>query len=120
MINSQQKGKRGELEVVKILNKHLGTNMRRTPQSGGMSFKGDIIDIYPENPLFDYHIEIKNQKSLAIPRWIRQMEYDCPLGKSPLLIAKYKGQWYVWQDLYDFIGNIKSEWNPIPVKGGLK
>ena len=61
-INSKQKGNRGEREVVNILNRHLNVKMRRTPLSGGMSFKGDIIDISPDNPLYDFHIEIKIQR----------------------------------------------------------
>jgi len=55
MINAQNKGKRGELEVVRIINKNLGTKIRRTPNSGGLSFKGDIIDIDDISILFDYH-----------------------------------------------------------------
>jgi len=52
-INSQQKGKRAEREVAKLINKYLDTNVRRTPQSGGMSIKGDIIDINPDSPAFN-------------------------------------------------------------------
>jgi len=103
-INSKQKGNRGEREVVNILNKHLGTNMRRTPLSGGMSFKGDIIDISPDNPLYEFHIEIKNTKSLQIPKWLKQIEDDMPLGKTGLLIYKQKGTWRADFTLNDFIG----------------
>ena len=103
MINSQKKGKRGELAVVKIINKYLGTNFRRTPNSGGLSFKGDIIDIDNTNPLYDFHIEIKNTNTLQIPKWMVQIENDAPLGKTGLLIAKYKGGWYSWLTLEDFL-----------------
>ena len=103
MINSQRKGKRGELAVVKIINKYLGTNFRRTPNSGGLSFKGDIIDIDNTNPLYDFHIEIKNTNTLQIPKWMVQIENDAPLGKTGLLIAKYKGGWYSWLTLEDFL-----------------
>ena len=103
MINSQRKGKRGELQVVKIINKYLGTNFRRTPNSGGLSIKGDIIDIDNTNPLYDFHIEIKNTNTLQIPKWMNQIENDMPLGKSGLLIAKFKGSWYSWLGLEDFL-----------------
>ena len=60
-INSQAKGKRAEREVAKLINKYLGTNVRRTPQSGGMTIKGDIIDIIPDSPAYQFHFEIKDQ-----------------------------------------------------------
>ena len=103
MINSNAKGKRGELQVVKIINKYLGTNFRRTPNSGGLSIKGDIIDIDNTNPLYDFHIEIKNTNSLQIPKWSKQIESDMPLGKTGLLIAKFKGNWFTWLALEDFL-----------------
>jgi len=103
MINSSQKGKRGEREVVSIINKYLGTNFRRTPNSGGLSFKGDIIDIDNTNPLYDFHIEIKNTNTLQIPKWMDQIEKDQPLGKTGLLISKFKGKWFSWLSLQDFL-----------------
>ncbi len=56
-INSQAKGKRAEREVAKLINRYLGTNVRRTPLSGGLNFKGDICDINPDSPAFNYHFE---------------------------------------------------------------
>ena len=103
MINSQKKGKRGELQVVKIINKYLGTNFRRTPNSGGLSIKGDIIDIDNTNPLYDFHIEIKNTNTLQIPKWMDQIDRDLPLGKTGLLIAKFRGSWFSWFSLEDFL-----------------
>jgi len=103
MINSQKKGKRGELAVVKIINKYLGTNFRKTPNSGGLSFKGDIIDIDNTNPLYDFHIEIKNTNTLQIPKWMDQIDRDLPLGKTGLLIAKFRGSWFSWFSLEDFL-----------------
>jgi len=103
MINSNAKGKRGELAVVKIINKYLGTNFRRTPNSGGLSFKGDIIDIDNTNPLYDFHIEIKNTNTLQIPKWMEQIDRDLPLGKTGLLIAKFRGGWFAWLSLEDFL-----------------
>ena len=103
MINSSQKGKRAEREVVTIINKYLGTNFKRTPNSGGLSFKGDIIDIDNSNPLYEFHIEIKNTNTLQIPKWMKQIDNDMPLGKTGLLIAKFKGDWYTWLTLQDFL-----------------
>ena len=103
MINSQKKGKRGELQVVKIINKYLGTNFRRTPNSGGLSIKGDIIDIDNSNPLYEFHIEIKNTNTLQIPKWMEQIDRDLPLGKTGLLIAKFRRGWFTWLSLEDFL-----------------
>ena len=89
MINANAKGKRGELAVVKIINKYLGTNFRRTPNSGGLSFKGDIIDIDNTNPLYDFHIEIKNTNTLQIPKWMEQIDRDLPLGKTELGLSNF-------------------------------
>ena len=108
MINSNAKGKRGELQVVKIINRYLGTNFRRTPNSGGLSIKGDIIDIDNSNPLYEFHIEIKNTNTLQIPKWMQQIENDMPLGKSGLLIAKFKHSWFSWLRLEDFLFLVSS------------
>ena len=63
-INSRDKGNRAEREVAKTINRYLGTNCRRTPLSGGLSIKGDIIDVDPDSAAFDYHFEIKDQKKV--------------------------------------------------------
>ena len=85
-LNSNQKGKRFERDVAKQLNKKFNTNVRRTPMSGGMSIKGDIIDINPDSILFDYHWECKNQEKLNIWKALEQSRNDAPRGKTPLVI----------------------------------
>ena len=92
-INSQQKGKRAEREVAKLINKHLHTNCRRTPLSGGLSIKGDIIDIDPDSVAFQYHFEIKDQKKLMIPKWWEQIYSDCG-SKIPINIFKMNAKFY--------------------------
>ena len=42
-MNSQKKGKRFELQVAKYLSREFKYEIRRTPNSGGLSIKGDII-----------------------------------------------------------------------------
>ena len=107
-INSNEKGKRGEREVVQLINRSLGTNFRRTPNSGGLSFKGDIIDIDSDNPLFEFHIEVKNTKILNIPGWMKQIHRDIPLGKRPLLIFKHKGKYHTTLELLDLLHLVKT------------
>tara|TARA_Y100001951_G_scaffold33417_1_gene26351 strand:- start:40 stop:441 length:402 start_codon:yes stop_codon:yes gene_type:complete len=107
-INSQQKGKRAEREVAKLINKYLGTNVRRTPQSGGLSIKGDIIDINPDSAAFDYHFEVKDQKKLMIPKWWEQIYGDCPKGKIPINVFKMNARFYATLEFTDFL-NLLAE-----------
>ena len=85
-MNANQKGKRFERDVAKQLNKKFNTNVRRTPMSGGMSIKGDIIDINPDSVLFDYHWECKNQEKLNIWKALEQARSDKPMGKTPVVV----------------------------------
>jgi len=107
-INSQKKGKRAELEVAKLINQYLGTNVRRTPQSGGLSIKGDIIDIDPSSPAFDYHFEVKDQKKLMIPKWWEQIDGDCPPGKTPVNVFKMNAKFYATLEFRDWL-NLLTE-----------
>tara|TARA_R100000908_G_C3742082_1_gene138343 strand:+ start:811 stop:1248 length:438 start_codon:yes stop_codon:yes gene_type:complete len=102
-INSQAKGKRAEREVAKLINRYLGTNVRRTPQSGGMSIKGDIIDINPDSAAYNYHFEVKDQKKLMIPKWWQQIEDDCPVAKTPVNVFKMNAQFYATMQFTDWL-----------------
>ncbi len=106
MINSQAKGKKAERDVAKEINRFLGTNVRRTPQSGGMSIKGDIIDINPESAAFDYHFEVKNQKNLMIKKWWEQIYSDCPPGKTPVNVFKMNAKFYATLELKDWLSSL--------------
>ncbi len=106
MINSQNKGKKAERDVAKEINKYLGTNVRRTPQSGGMSIKGDIIDINPNSAAFDYHFEVKNQKNLSIKKWWEQIYSDCPPGKTPVNVFKMNAKFYATLELKDWLSSL--------------
>lgn len=104
MVNAREKGKRKELEIAKILNNAFGTNVRRTPCSGGLSIKGDIIDINQSSILSRFHFEIKNQEKLNIWRALSQSQSDCPVGKIPLVVySKAFEDNYVTLRLNDFI-----------------
>ena len=104
MINSQAKGKRYELKISKYINKILGTFLRRTPLSGGMELKGDILEINPDSPMFDKHIECKHQTTLHLPKWWDQTTRDCPVGKTPVLIFNMKGRDMVCIELDEWLG----------------
>ena len=104
MINSGQKGKRYERAIAKKINKFLGTNLRRTPNSGGLSLKGDILEINPASPVFEFHFELKNQKSLHLPKWWKQTLDDCPVSKTPMLVFRMSGEDLVALGLNDWLG----------------
>ncbi len=112
MINSQNKGKRAEREVAKIINQMLGTNAKRTPQSGGLDFKGDILDTSTDSIIHLYHFEIKDHKSIQIGKWWEQATGDCNVRKTPLLIFnlhhKNKSEWLACLSLYDLLGLLKE------------
>ena len=102
-INSQAKGKRAEREVAKLINKYLGTNVRRTPLSGALNFKGDIIDINPDSAAYQFHFEVKDQKKLMIPKWWEQIDDDCPLAKTPVNVFKMNAQFYATMQFTDWL-----------------
>ena len=104
-INSRDKGNRAEREVAKLINTYLGTNCRRTPLSGGLSIKGDIIDIDPDSIAFQYHFEIKNTKKLSIPIWWRQIYNDCG-KKIPVNIFKMNAKFYATLELRDWLSDL--------------
>jgi hypothetical protein len=105
---SRRKGKTGELEVAKILATH-GFECRRTPNSGGLAIKGDLTG------LDGYHVEIKRQETLAIPKWLRQAHADAG-PDTPLLVFRRNrtnqgdpiGRWHVCLPLEAFAGLLKE------------
>ena len=121
-INSQAKGKRAEREVAKLINRYLGTNVRRTPQSGGMSIKGDIIDINPDSAAYQFHFEVKDQKKLMIPKWWEQINDDCPVAKTPVNVFKMNAQFYAtmqftdWLSLLSEIEELKQKINDLQLR----
>ena len=120
MVKPQEKGKRGEREVAKILNKIFGSDLKRTPNSGGLSIKGDIVvKRFKWFRIHKYHLEVKNRKNLAIPEWIRQARSDCG-KKMPVVIFPLKHtykifnkppitikQWYVLTRIEDWANELR-------------
>tara|TARA_R100000700_G_C3171733_1_gene146282 strand:+ start:530 stop:949 length:420 start_codon:yes stop_codon:yes gene_type:complete len=104
-INSRDKGNRAEREVAKTINRYLGTNCRRTPLSGGLSIKGDIIDIDPDSVAAQYHFEIKNTKKLSLPMWWKQINND-NTSKIPVNIFKMNGKFYSTLELNDWLSDL--------------
>lgn len=88
------------------MNAILGTNIRRTPNSGGLSIKGDLLDL--SGVLKDFHWELKAQEKLNIWSALAQSRSDCPAGKTPLVVfTRNQEQSYVAMPFMEFINFIK-------------
>jgi Holliday junction resolvase len=85
-MNSQKKGKRFELQVAKYLSREFETEIRRTPNSGGLSLKGDIMAT--QGILSEFNWECKNQEKLNIWKALEQSANDCigSHNKKPLVV----------------------------------
>jgi len=101
-MNSNKKGKRFELQVAKYLSKEFNSEIRRTPNSGGLSIKGDIMAT--QGILSEFNWECKNQEKLNIWKALEQSANDC-IGshKQPLVVfTKNFEKDYVALRLEDF------------------
>ena len=104
-MNSQQKGKRFERKIASYIAEKFGIRCRRTPQSGGMDFKGDIISLSGRPA--DFHWEIKNQEKLNIWKALSQAERDCQAPKIPVVVfTRNNNLEYIALQFEDFINLI--------------
>lgn len=93
--DEREKGRKAELEVAAVFRAH-GFDCDRTPNSGGLRIKGDLIGSVPA------HLEIKRQEVLRIPTWIRQAESDAPPDATPVVAFRQsRGRWYAVLPLDD-------------------
>ena len=107
--SSQQKGKRFEREVAKQINKKFETNVRRTPLSGGLNFKGDIICIDDQSIISEFSWECKNQEKLNIWKALQQSKNDAPARTMPVVVfRKNHSLDYIALELEDFLNIIKE------------
>ena len=102
MTNSRAKGKRGELEVSKLLKSH-GFEARRGQQFSGGGDSPDVVHNIP-----NLHIEVKLTERNQIYDWIKQAQDDCQ-GKLPSVWhRKNRQDWLVTMTADDFIKIIKD------------
>ena len=99
-INGKQKGKRGELELVKKL-KEYGYDCKRSVQYCGTNGDADVIGL-PR-----IHIECKRVERLNIDDAMLQAIRDRREGEYPAVFhRKNNGKWMVtmllddWQEIY--------------------
>jgi len=102
MTNSREKGKRGELELAKELNKH-GYNCRRSQQYAGFNGDADVVGID------GLHIEVKRVQALNIDKAYEQAINDAREGEIPIVAhRKNHKPWKVTIGLDDFIKLYKA------------
>lgn len=97
------KGKRGELEVAKLL-RDYGFEGRRTAQyAGNTGEAADVIGIP------GIHIEVKRQEVIRIHDWMKQAERDCH-GKVPCVFHRVSREpWYCTLPLEDFLRILRND-----------
>ena len=97
MPNSRQKGKRGELELARVLREH-GIDARRGQQYSGANGDADVIGME------GIHIECKRVESLNIEKAMQQSEHDARAGEVPVVMHRRNGEkWKCTLRLEDFI-----------------
>lgn len=89
-INSRAKGSRGELEIVHAYMASGFPEAHRTPNSGGLRWKGDVQGVE------GLTIEVKRNEKLNIWTALDQVTTDCALGQVPALhFRRSRSNWWV-------------------------
>ena len=83
--SSRRKGKRGELEVSALLAEY-GFDARRTPNSGGLSWRGDVQGVP------GYVFEVKRCERLSLPAWLEQAYAAARGGEIPAVVFRQSGR----------------------------
>ena len=95
-MNSREKGKRGERELAKELNKY-GCECRRGQQYNGADGSADVVGIE------GLHIECKRVERLNVEKAMQQAEADCKSG-TPVVMHRANGEkWKITMRLEDFM-----------------
>ena len=106
-MNSRSKGKRGELELAKELQKY-GFETRRGQQYCGGNGDADVVGVP------GLHIECKRVERLNVENALRQAERDSQKGKIPVVMHRAnREEWKVTLRLKDFMEVWKNDGNGI-------
>ncbi|MGN1187122.1 MAG: hypothetical protein ACI4R6_01405 [Lachnospiraceae bacterium] len=95
-INGKQKGKRGELELAKILREY-GYDVRRGQQYCGANGDADVVG------LPGIHIECKRVEALNIEKAMEQARHDAGDNMPVVMHRKNGKKWLVTMDLDNFM-----------------
>ena len=117
-MNSKQKGKRGELDLVEQL-RHCGyANARRTAQYCGNT--GDASDLTGVDGI---HIECKRTESVRDEVFLQQAERDARKGEIPIVFyRRSREKWKVAMrmDMFMLIWNELSDLQKHNIKEKIK
>jgi len=106
MTNSNQKGKRGELEFAGLL-RELGIDARRSQQYCGTEGTADI-----HSAARGVHWEVKRYAKIASTRFLEQAERDCLPNDLPVVAMREdRGEWTIQlraKDLARFVAKIND------------
>lgn len=104
-----RKGKDFERQVAHITNDYLSVNCRRTPGSGNLNIKGDLIDIDPTSIAAEFHFEAKKQEKLNIWDSLLQAESQSSISKKPLVVfSRNNSKTYAAIDYKHFLELLKE------------
>lgn len=97
MVNSKQKGSRGERAVAHLLQEY-GIDSHRTQQYCGNT--GDAADVtFP-----GFHTEVKFRETTAIWDWLCQAKHDAKEDETPIVVfRKSREKWHVCLEFEDFL-----------------
>lgn len=99
-INSRNKGKCGELELVNFL-KERGIEARRGQQYEGSS---DSPDVIAGDCLRSVHLEVKRVQAGNLYNWFKQACTDADMCKIPVVAHRRNNQpWLAIMDMRDFV-----------------
>lgn len=99
MINSRQKGARGEREIAEILRGYGYTDARRSAQYCGNT--GEAADVVGVAGL---HIEVKYREQVRDELYMEQAEHDARKGDLPLVLyRRSREQWKALMRLDTFM-----------------
>lgn len=94
---SRDKGKRGELELAKLLRQH-GYDARRGQQFSGANGDPDVVG------LPGIHIEVKRVEKLNLYQAMEQATNDAREGEAPAVFHRRNGKyWLVTMELEDWL-----------------
>jgi Holliday junction resolvase len=90
MVNSKQKGKRGELELAAALREMGFKGARRGQQFKGTPESPDIADAIP-----GVHVECKRTETLSLYKALEQAKGDAGDGEVPIVAHRRNGKEWV-------------------------
>ena len=103
-MNSREKGKRGELELAKVL-REAGFDTRRGQQYSGAAGDADVVG------LPGIHIECKRVEQLNVEKALRQAERDARDGEIPIVMHRSNNtKWKATLRLEDLL-KMYEVWN---------